>query len=62
MPEKGVTFLKDEAGDWSMKRLYACGCLVVAVVIAFTTRDTGMVSTFLGSATLVLGVTAVTRT
>jgi len=63
MPDnKGITFLKDGDGDWSVKRLYAMGCLVAGVVIAFTTRDTGMVSTFLGSATLVLGVQAVTRT
>lgn len=60
--KRGITFLKDEAGDWSSKRLFSLACLVAAVGLALLGKDATTCGVFLGAGTATLGVTALTKT
>jgi len=50
---KIMQFLKDPQGDLSSKRLYGIACLIVAIVLAFTTQNEVVLGSFLASASAV---------
>lgn len=59
---KFLEFLQGPSGEWSMKRAFAFLCFIVAVVVAFVTKDVAMVGVFLAPAAAVLIGAAATKT
>lgn len=60
--KKPIGFLKDEAGDWSSKRLFGLMCFLAAAGLAFAGKSAEVCGVFLGAASLVFGVQALTKT
>lgn len=49
-------------GDISSKRVFGVACLVVAIVVSFTTQDVAMTALWLGTGAGIFGVQAITKT
>ncbi len=53
---KPVGFFQDADGNWSSKRISSFICIITAIVVAFTTKDVAMSTTFLSAGLLLQGV------